>query len=179
MKIKMIMACDLNNGIGFQNDLPWPRDIEDMRMFKKRTTGKGNNAILMGNKTWESIPQSRRPLPDRMNIVLTSKLRSTYEPNLCFLRSFDDVKWLLENQGSSVYDELWIIGGKTIYEQAIRSLPISEVLLTTFKQRFKCDVFCDLKKLLGDAKVEYDIKFIYENDTRKVEMLEVKQRTIS
>ena len=177
MKINMIMACDLNHGIGYQNSLPWPRDVEDMRMFKRRTTGNGNNAILMGYKTWDSLPESRRPLPERMNIVLTRKSRSTYEPNLCFLKSLDDIKWLLDDSWS-VYDELWIIGGKTVYEQAIHSLPISEILLTTFKRCYNCDVFCDIKKLLDEAKIQYDAKFIYENDTRKVEMLEVKQRTI-
>lgn len=179
MKIKIIMACDLNNGIGFQNGLPWNRDYEDMKMFKKRTTGKGNNAILMGYKTWESLPQTKRPLPERMNIVLTRKARSAFEHNLCFLQSFDELKGLLESSESSVYDDMWIIGGKTIYEQAIHTLPVSEVLLTTFKQCYNCDVFCDLKKLLRDTQVEYDTKLIYENDTRKIEILEVKQRTIS
>lgn len=179
MKIKMIMACDLNNGIGFQNGLPWPRDIEDMRMFKKSTIGKGNNALLMGKRTWDSLPHSRRPLPERMNIVLTSKPRSTYEPNLCFLQTFDAVKCFLDDSQRSEYDELWIIGGKTIYEQAIHYLPITEILLTTFKQSYDCDVFCDIKKLLDNSQLIYDTTVIFENNKRKVETLEVKQRTIS
>jgi len=178
MKVKMIMACDLNNGIGFNNSLPWPRDIEDMRMFKKMTTGKGNNVIVMGYNTWDSLPSNIRPLPNRMNVVLTSKVCSSHEPNLCYLSSIDDIKGLLDDS-SNCYDELWIIGGKTLYLQAIQSLPIFEIWLTTFKQNYTCDIFCNIQALLNKANLEFDSKLVFENTTRKVECLKVKQRTIS
>lgn len=177
MKVKMIMACDINNGIGYRNELPWPRDIEDMRMFKRLTVGNQNNAVVMGHNTWLSLPPNRRPLVDRMNMVLTNKTRSSYEPNVVFFKSLDDIRWLLDDS-NDCYDELWIIGGKSIYEQAIHSLPISEIMLTTFKQCYNCDIFCDIKQLLNNYNLEFDTKLVFDNSTRKVECLEVKQRTI-
>jgi dihydrofolate reductase len=177
MKVKMIMACDLNNGIGCGNGLPWPRDVEDMRMFKRLTTGHGNNAVIMGYKTWMSLPENRRPLSGRMNFVITSKRIYTYEPNVCFLQTFDDVMRLIEDSNNN-YNEFWIIGGKSIYEQATCFMPISEIHLTTFKQTYACDVFCNIRKLLDIYNISYDTKFVYENTTRKIECLQVKQRTV-
>ena len=63
--ISIIAAVSEDWGIGKDNELLW-RIPDDLKRFKRLTTG---NAIIMGKKTWESLP--RRPLPDRENIVLT------------------------------------------------------------------------------------------------------------
>ena len=63
--ISIIAAVSEDWGIGKDNELLW-RIPDDLKRFKRLTTG---NAIIMGKKTWESLP--RRPLPDRKNIVLT------------------------------------------------------------------------------------------------------------
>ena len=68
----MILAMDEGNLIGNEGDLPW-RLSSDLRRFKKLTKGGGYNAVVMGRKTWESIPKERRPLKDRLNVILTSK----------------------------------------------------------------------------------------------------------
>jgi dihydrofolate reductase len=65
----MVVAYDKNRGIGADNDLLWQRDLPaDLRHFRKMTIGK---SIIMGRKTFESI--GSKPLPDRQNIVLSSK----------------------------------------------------------------------------------------------------------
>ena len=65
----IIVAMDKNNAIGFENDLPWGRGLkDDMTHFAKTTRGK---TVIMGRKTFESI--GSKPLPDRQNIVVTSK----------------------------------------------------------------------------------------------------------
>lgn len=65
----IIVAMDRNNAIGFENDLPWGRGLkDDMAHFAKTTRGK---TVIMGRKTFESI--GSKPLPDRQNIVVTSK----------------------------------------------------------------------------------------------------------
>ena len=79
MKINLIVAgCVINGnesvlGIGSNGSLPWKLPNE-MRHFSKLTTGGGKkNAVLMGRKTWESIPAKFRPLPGRFNVVLSSQ----------------------------------------------------------------------------------------------------------
>lgn len=65
MRVSMIVAVAENGVIGKDNDLPW-RLSSDLKYFKQVTGGK---PVLMGRKTWESLP--RRPLPNRPNIVIT------------------------------------------------------------------------------------------------------------
>ena len=69
----IVAMCD-NNGIGYKNSLPW-KNSEDLKRFAKLTKGNGNNAIVMGRKTWESLPY--KPLKGRYNIVI-SKSSSNY-----------------------------------------------------------------------------------------------------
>ena len=66
MKIHMIWAQDTNNAIGKNGALPW-HFSEDLKNFKKLTTG---HTIIMGRKTWDSLPI--KPLPNRRNIVISS-----------------------------------------------------------------------------------------------------------
>jgi dihydrofolate reductase len=63
--ISIIVAVSEDLGIGKDNKLLW-NISEDLKRFKRLTSG---NTVIMGKKTWESLP--RRPLPDRTNIVLT------------------------------------------------------------------------------------------------------------
>ena len=65
--LTLIAAVAKNGVIGRDNALPWQLP-EDLRRFKVLTTGQ---AVIMGRKTWESLPAKFRPLPDRLNIVVT------------------------------------------------------------------------------------------------------------
>ena len=66
-----IIACVNEEGIiGRDNDL-FAKCSEDMKRFKEITIGSGKNVVIMGRKTWESIPRGYRPLPGRINIVLS------------------------------------------------------------------------------------------------------------
>ena len=66
-------------GIGFNGTIPW-RVAEDLKFFKETTSSTNDrnkkNAVIMGRKTWESIPPKYRPLKDRFNIVLTRNTNS-------------------------------------------------------------------------------------------------------
>ena len=68
--INLIVAICNNNGIGYKNTLPW-KIPTDLKKFKKLTQGKGNNAIIMGKNTYESIKKS---LPNRDNLILSTQL---------------------------------------------------------------------------------------------------------
>ena len=82
--VNLIVALARKNyGIGINGTIPWKLP-EDMGFFKNTTIGDreksgGKNVVVMGRKTWESIPQKFRPLKDRINVVLTSKLY--YDPD--------------------------------------------------------------------------------------------------
>ena len=63
--LSVIFASTRDGGIGKDGQLPW-RLKADMKFFKETTIGDGNNAVVMGRKTWESIPPKYRPLPKRI-----------------------------------------------------------------------------------------------------------------
>lgn len=84
-KFDLVVACDLNRGIGKENGLPW-RLPGDMKQFRELTSSvrdsSKRNAVLMGRKTWESIPTKFRPLPHRVNVVLSRDAGYRVDGNL-------------------------------------------------------------------------------------------------
>ena len=71
MNYKLIAAVSKDGGIGKQGHLPW-RIKEDLAFFSKMTRGNGNNAVIMGRKTWNSL--EGKHLPGRDNYILSSTL---------------------------------------------------------------------------------------------------------
>ena len=106
MQIHLIWAQDKNSGIGKNGKLPW-HISEDLKNFKKLTSG---STILMGRNTWKSLPV--RPLPQRRNIVLSSKEFPDVE---CY-PSVDKCIKALDNDGTG---KLFVIGGSTVYRNFI------------------------------------------------------------
>merc|ERR1712062_506749 len=83
MRISLIVAgCQVEDpkmlGIGLDGNLPWKLS-QEMKHFTKLTKSGGTNAVLMGRKTWESIPTKFSPLKDRYNVVITTQ--NNYELN--------------------------------------------------------------------------------------------------
>lgn len=129
MIINVIAAMTAHNRvIGLRGGIPW-RIPEDMARFKELTT---NNTVIMGRKTWESLPANFRPLPKRENIVITRTLG--YEAaGALVVPSFEKAV------ETAVGDEVFVIGGATIYEQA---LPIADRLhLTLVHGEYQGDTF--------------------------------------
>ncbi len=104
MKIHMIWAQDTNNAIGKNGALPW-HFSEDLKNFKKLTTG---HTIIMGRKTWDSLPI--KPLPNRRNIVISSTNQEQVE-------SYKSIEECIEslNDDKEVLD-MYIIGGMSVYK---------------------------------------------------------------
>ena len=112
MNYNIIVATCEDNGIGKDNQLPWDKIPEDMNNFSKLTKGNGNNAIIMGKNTYKSIG---RPLPGRVNIVLSSTLNEEREEkNIYVFRNIDDIVQFCNDKA---FDDVWVIGGETIYSQ--------------------------------------------------------------
>ena len=143
MKINIAVAFSKNYGIGFKNNLPWSHLKEDMRLFSKRTIGSGNNAVIMGKNTWFSIPECRRPLKNRTNIVISSSSSSlSLDGNPHVFSSINDAVSFCK---SAKYDELWVIGGSRIYNEFLNTYcdKINRVYITYVCGDYECDTFID------------------------------------
>lgn len=132
MIVKLIVAMEKNNGIGYKNCLPW-HIPSDLKHFKQLTIGNGHNAIIMGRKTYESIG---RPLPNRYNIIVSKKMQSS--SNVTVVNSIADALQLCKQQ---LIDEVWFIGGHNIYKEALESNYVKELYITKINENYKCDVF--------------------------------------
>ena len=122
MMINVAVAITGNGGIGLKGGLPWPHLKTDMALFSKRTTGLGFNAVLMGKNTWLSIPERRRPLKNRTNIIISRselELHSHSTSTSCHV--FSSIYDALTHCEAAKYDELWIIGGSGIYNEFLNT----------------------------------------------------------
>ena len=124
MKMAMIVAMDEDGCIGHQGDLPW-RLKSDMQRFKSLTEADGFNAVIMGRKTWDSLPDSFRPLPERINIVMSRDINWTHDEAEVALYHGRAIE-IAYAEGC---DECWVIGGAQIYEMFIDR--VEEIHVTT------------------------------------------------
>ena len=114
MTVSIIVAYSKNRVIGNDQDIPW-YIREDMEFFKQRTTGK---IVIMGRKTFESIPEKHRPFKDRISYVLTRD--TDYEIDHPRVRVFHDFdKAMFSAKLTAGDDEIMIVGGAQIYELAL------------------------------------------------------------
>lgn len=108
--ISAIVAVDNDWGIGYNGDL-LEHIPEDLKFFKKLTLG---NTVIMGSKTWDSLPEKSKPLPKRRNIIVSPEKRLILEKNALRLQMIDVLEYLY-----TTTDEVFIIGGGSIYEQLL------------------------------------------------------------
>ena len=114
---KVISATCEGNGIGKGNDLPWSLK-EEMAYFHRmtRTTvdRRLENALLMGRRTWESIPPQERPFPGRVSIVLSQTMCKETKDNVRVCRSYEEAVEAVD----CLYDKIetcWVMGIDYIY----------------------------------------------------------------
>lgn len=138
MNLNLIYARAANGVIGLNNALPWHLP-EDMAHFKRTTLGC---PVIMGRKTWDSLPARFRPLPGRLNVVVTRQtdwqaagaLRANSLNDACAQCPADSTAW--------------VIGGAEIYALALHLA--STVVVTEIDAAFEGDAFAPE---LGDAWV--------------------------
>jgi len=151
-EFKMIVAVCRGGGIGFEGQLPWPKLARDMRFFAEMTSSSTfpyNSAVVMGRRTWESIPAAVRPLKFRDNFVV-SALHAAAEADtapmgattgVTFLKNLSEIHDHAKN-----YDTVWFIGGASIYEQVLSpssssssSFNISDIYITFVDETYEHD----------------------------------------
>lgn len=146
MKINLIWAQSSNGVIGKDGKLPWHLP-EDLERFKWLTTGC---PVIMGRKTWDSLPERVKPLPGRCNIVMTRRVMPELPYSDFYYHSFEGkfyfstysavraVKLAEEFCSRNYGDDTWVIGGKEIFEMF---LPMADyVYVTTLHEEFDGDV---------------------------------------
>lgn len=132
-RFNIIVAIDGKNGIGKNGSIPW-RNKEDFEHFRKTTIGNGNNAVIMGRKTYESLPSNFRPLPNRRNFVLSSQPISGVD-------TYTSLGSILKE--CSQFNQVFIIGGQRLYEEAIKYYLYlcDDIYISHIQGDFNCDVF--------------------------------------
>jgi len=160
MSVTLIVAATLSNGIGHAGSLPWRLPAE-MAYFARVTThagaaeGVGLNAVVMGRKTWESIPAKFRPLKDRLNVVVSRQAGYNLgsASNLLLLRpSLGAALESLGDAGQLPSDtqirRTFLIGGASLYDESLNlqsngKYIVDRILLTRILSPAydQCDVF--------------------------------------
>lgn len=158
MKINIIVAVTKNMVIGKGNDMPWHLPT-DLKNFKRMTDGAW---VIMGRKCWESIPEKFRPLPNRLNFVLTK------DPNFNQLGAtkigdFDKFMIAVEKAQEKPSNDAFIIGGGQIYKEAFKYA--DRIFLTHIDAEIEGDVYLE-----GFNRDEWDLfaatDYIEENGLR-------------
>ena len=128
MKKIIIAAVAENRVIGKDGEIPW-HIPEDLQHFREKTTG---HTIVMGRKTFQSLPDSFKPLPDRQNIVLT---RSDFNPgeSVKIANSLEDAWEKADNE------KVFIIGGAGVYRQTLDEA--DKMILTEIQEEYDGDTY--------------------------------------
>jgi dihydrofolate reductase len=133
--ISITVCTDLNNGIGYKNQLPWKDSFSDLKWFKQKTEG---HVVIMGHNTWQSLPT--RPLLNRVNIILTKQrsvkhdiLYGCRNPNILVCHDLRGAINLHPNK------ETFIIGGSQVYYDALNFDMVDKIYLTRILATFTCD----------------------------------------
>lgn len=134
MKVVLIVAMDLQHGIGKNNDLMWHLPA-DMKFFKETTQG---NIVIMGRKNYESIPEKFRPLPNRENVVLTRNA-SYLAPECNIFHSLESCLEFYRQKNEE--RTIFIIGGGEIYKMALEADCVTEMYVTHVNHVYDADTF--------------------------------------
>lgn len=173
----VLAACGTgaSRGIGLRGDLPWPRLSEDLKRFAALTKGA---TVVMGRATYESLPAKARPLPGRLNVVLSTQPRETLglPDSVLLAGSLDAAEELM--LARKVRMPFFVIGGADVFTAALaRPAWSRRIHYTDVQGDFECDrVFgydidgpesdFDLLSISG-AKSASDVSFVFKEYSRR------------
>lgn len=150
-KMEIVVAfTKKDHGIGLDGTIPWKLS-GDMKYFRNLTTKTEDctkqNACIMGRKTYFSIPEKFRPLPNRFNVIVSRNKKLRKENNIpstvIIVDSLEEAYELcFESLGLSGFIErVFVLGGGEIYQEALRLKFVSKIWATSIEQEFECDTF--------------------------------------
>ncbi len=151
----VVVAADLEWGIGKANALPWPKLKADMAHFRRVTSAASEgklNAVIMGRKTWESAEMRGKPLPNRLNVVVTRQ-GVTVPEGVVVAGSLEAA--LMAARGTNI-EGVFVIGGAELIRQALGHADLRWIYLTRIEERFGCEVHIPDLDALGFVKTAWD-----------------------
>lgn len=157
--MKAIVCMTPQGGIGYKNKIPWKSKM-DLKYFKEITEGNGNNAVVMGRKTFQSM--NNRPLPRRRNYIMTrdASVSKNYIHDVVVESNIQNV-FLLD----FIFEDVFIIGGAEIYE--LFENFITTVYVTYIETIFPCDTYFPInltnftKTILKETVDEKNQKLVF------------------
>ncbi len=157
MNTGIIVAMTKERVIGINNQIPW-HSKEDLQNFKKVTD---NSTVIMGRKTWESLPPKFRPLPNRNNIVVSRTIQSLEGATVC-----NSIESAIE-KAKEFKKECFFIGGARVYAEALKHA--DTFYISWMKESFEGDTKFPEFNINNWDKVEsQDFKeFIFTKYVRK------------
>ena len=167
----IVAICKKNNGIGFENKIPWhlQSDLNNFQLITSKTFKPyTKNMVVMGRKTWDSIPNKHKPLKNRINIILThnksSELKSKIESHKNTYVKYDFNDILETNTLNKKYNisNIFVIGGENIYKMALESNQVSKIYMTEIYNDVECDTY--FPNINENYSLTYVSKFNYESD---------------
>jgi dihydrofolate reductase/thymidylate synthase len=170
MIFSLIVCVNGNFGIGKDNDIPW-KFSKDLSHFKKITTSnkEKNSIIIMGNNTYKSLPDNFKPLPNRMNLVLSKQIKESDNENLKYFNSIISLLCFININKEKYNDEVFVIGGSYIYNMFLELKIITNLYITLIhSNKEKCDTYFNFNKYIKHFKLENECN---EYDINKVDNL--------
>lgn len=150
--IKSIFAADAAGGLGKDGTLPWPRDPEDLNWFRTNTTG---HIVVMGKNTWMD-PMMPKPLPNRINAVVTSRDPRACDAAHLVIPGDHLAQSLGKLQSDHPHKTIWIIGGAQLLSGTMDLA--EEIYLTRFDGSYGCDVTIDMDHYLRNHALVKEIQ---------------------
>ncbi|XP_049882909.1 dihydrofolate reductase isoform X2 [Pectinophora gossypiella] len=150
---------------------------KEMAFFTKMTSGvkdlNKKNAVIMGRRSWDCIPENYRPLVNRVNIVLTRNVQQIEQrvpQGVLVFSSLDEAVKYIESRDD--IESTWVIGGSAIYKEAMDHEKCDKIYLTEIQNNFQCDTYfpsfdkqhyqlVEEDGIPTEAQVEGDIKYYF------------------
>ncbi|KAJ4424707.1 hypothetical protein N0V82_000635 [Gnomoniopsis sp. IMI 355080] len=158
LELTLVLAATRDMGIGLRGTLPWTGLKKEMAYFARITKRlppsvdpPAINAVIMGRKTWDSIPPKFRPLKGRLNIVISRSFPSTIiepsslETDSVKAPSLEQAISYLQSKPEGTLGRVFVIGGGQIYASALELKEARRVLLTKVMTEFECDTHFSLR----------------------------------
>lgn len=162
--LNLIVAMSGDHVIGLHGDMPWKLSA-DLQRFKKITTG---HTVMMGRKTWESIPAKFRPLPGRRNLVVsgqedyTERVPEGVGVASSFEGAMEAHRVLAQSPIGHLWGDLFVIGGATIYQASLAFVDRLYVTFVAYEGEgdtfFPEDPFENFKPVSAEEHVPVDDK---------------------
>ena len=167
--IKLIACIGPNGELGKDNDLVY-HNKEDMAFFRQTTM---NSIVVMGKNTFLSLDS--KMLPHRVNVVLSEEKLDV--PGLVQFNN-KTLKQVLQYLQSINYadNDIYIIGGAYIYNQAIKEGLADELLLTTMHDKVDADTFIDIKQIKEKYEISHILDSVKENGKVVGEIVKLQRR---